>query len=258
MNHHAESTPKEGSWRRKLGVVLATLGWTIVSFVLAYGLLWVVIQLVGVIAPSAFSIVSQNVYVVATSTLVYVLALAIMLWAPKLWKRALPSRKQLGLQRLVSWSDIGLSIPAMIVYFVLAMLVTYAAGFLPWVDMQQTQETGLNMFAPRGELMLIFMLLVVIGPVVEEVIFRGFMYGKLRQVGVPFWLTTLIVSVAFAAAHGQWNVAFDTFVLSVVMCVMREQTGAIWVGVLMHMMKNGIAFYFLFVNPGVLPAGFLL
>jgi membrane protease YdiL (CAAX protease family) len=36
-----------------------------------------------------------------------------------------------------------------------------------------------------------------------------------------------------------------------VMCVMREHTGAIWITILMHMAKNGLAFYLLFVNPQI-------
>jgi membrane protease YdiL (CAAX protease family) len=35
------------------------------------------------------------------------------------------------------------------------------------------------------------------------------------------------------------------------MCVMREHTGAIWITILMHMAKNGLAFYLLFVNPQI-------
>jgi len=36
------------------------------------------------------------------------------------------------------------------------------------------------------------------------------------------------------------------------MIALREVTGSIWAGTLLHMLKNGIAFYFLFVNPTLL------
>ena len=39
------------------------------------------------------------------------------------------------------------------------------------------------------------------------------------------------------------------FAMSIVMCAVRELTGTIWGGILIHILKNGIAFYFLFVNP---------
>ena len=65
-----------------------------------------------------------------------------------------------------------------------------------------------------------------------------------------------MTSITFGLAHLwvgpdtplQWAVAVDTFTLSLVMCAAREYTGAIWVPMMMHMMKNGIAFYFLFIN----------
>ena len=49
----------------------------------------------------------------------------------------------------------------------------------------------------------------------------------------------------------QWAVTIDTFVLSLMLCALREYTGAIWAGVLLHAIKNGLAFYLLFVNPNV-------
>jgi membrane protease YdiL (CAAX protease family) len=52
-----------------------------------------------------------------------------------------------------------------------------------------------------------------------------------------------------AGASLQWNVAADTFALSLVLCTLRQITGNIWAGVLLHMIKNGIAYYFLFINP---------
>jgi hypothetical protein len=37
--------------------------------------------------------------------------------------------------------------------------------------------------------------------------------------------------------------------MSIFMCIARELTGTIYAGILMHMIRNGIAFYFLYVNP---------
>ena len=37
------------------------------------------------------------------------------------------------------------------------------------------------------------------------------------------------------------------FALSIVLCGLREITGTIHAGILLHMLKNGIAFYLLFV-----------
>ena len=44
------------------------------------------------------------------------------------------------------------------------------------------------------------------------------------------------------------NVGVTVFVMSVVMCLVREKwTQTIWSGIVIHMIKNGIAFFLLYV-----------
>ena len=74
------------------------------------------------------------------------------------------------------------------------------------------------------------------------------MYGKLKKF-VPIWVAILVTSALFGSIHGAWNLAIDTFALSIVLCLLRESTGNIWASILLHMAKNGIAFYILFINP---------
>ncbi len=80
---------------------------------------------------------------------------------------------------------------------------------------------------------------------VEEIRFRGWLYGKLR-VRMSALPAILITSVLFGIMHGQMNVGVVVFAMSVAMCISRVLTGTIWAGILIHMIKNGIAFYFLF------------
>jgi membrane protease YdiL (CAAX protease family) len=63
------------------------------------------------------------------------------------------------------------------------------------------------------------------------------------------WLAILITSTLFGLIHGAWNVGIDTFALSIVLCVVRLKTGSLWASILIHMTKNAIAFYLLFINP---------
>ena len=97
-----------------------------------------------------------------------------------------------------------------------------------------------------GEKIIAFLVLVVAAPIVEEIIFRGWLYGKLRA-RLNAVVSVLIVSVLFGIMHFQWNVGVNVFALSVVLCILREITGTIYAGILTHMIKNGIAFYLLYV-----------
>ena len=58
---------------------------------------------------------------------------------------------------------------------------------------------------------------------------------------VPVWLAMILVSVLFGIMHRQVNVGINVFFLSMVLCLMREMTGTIYAGILLHMLKNGIA-----------------
>jgi membrane protease YdiL (CAAX protease family) len=40
-----------------------------------------------------------------------------------------------------------------------------------------------------------------------------------------------------------WAAAFDTFILSVVLVYLREKTGALYAGMLVHMLNNLLAFF---------------
>ncbi|HET8884113.1 MAG TPA: CPBP family intramembrane glutamic endopeptidase, partial [Candidatus Saccharimonadales bacterium] len=134
-----------------------------------------------------------------------------------------------------------------------------AIQFLPGFNAAEPQEVGFDNLNRQYEYLLAFATLVIIAPIAEEVLFRGYLYGKLRK-SVPIWAAMIAVSLLFGALHMQWNdgflaglnVGIDVFVLSIVMCSLREVTGSIWAGILLHMLKNGLAFYFLFINPVLL------
>lgn len=156
------------------------------------------------------------------------------------------SREQLGLKGTPTWTDIGL---APIAFFVSTLgagvLVTLFQVF-SWFDAAETQETGFTAYMTGGEKVVAFLTLVVAAPIVEEIIFRGWLYGKLRaKLKMP--LAIILVSLLFGLMHFQWNVGVNVFALSVVLCGLREITGTIYAGILTHMVKNGVAFYLLYV-----------
>lgn len=183
---------------------------------------------------------------------VYTLTLVLVLGVPYWLRKKVTNKFDLGLSRLPSWSDIGLAPAGFLLYLLLTAILAYIAILLiPGYDEAQVQETGFANLRDQYEYILAFVTLIVIAPVAEEVLFRGYLYGKLRK-SLPVWGAVLIVSLLFGAVHGQWNVGVDVFALSLVLCTLREVTGSIWSGILLHMIKNGIAFYLLFINPSLL------
>lgn len=120
--------------------------------------------------------------------------------------------------------------------------------------LEQEQSLGFSRSAEGPELALIFVSLVILPPLVEEILFRGFLYGGLRR-RLPVIWSTLLASGIFAAAHlfgGEtgvllWVAAADTFILSMVLCQLRERSGSLWPPILLHGIKNFVAYAALFI-----------
>ncbi len=221
--------------------------WVVVSFVLA---MFVLQALVYVLLSFniTFAGIDRTVINAALAAIIYLLTVAIVIGVPWLIQHSETTKEELGVTRLPSWMDILLSPAGFIVYFFMsAVLVYIGSQVIPNFSIDQTQQTGFSHLTYSYEYILAFMTLIVVAPVAEEVLFRGYLYGKLRKF-LPFWATALITSVLFGLVHGQWNVGVDVFALSLVLCSLREMTGAVWAGMLLHMIKNAIAFYILFSN----------
>ena len=156
------------------------------------------------------------------------------------------NRTELGFKHLPTFIDLGLAPIGYIVHLVLATALTSLMSLFTWFNPDQVQDTGFNYFITGGERFIAMLALVFVAPIAEEILMRGWLYGKLRtKLKAP--LAILLVSLVFAALHGQWNVGVTVFSLSLVLCTLREITGTIWSGIILHMLSNGIAFYLLYI-----------
>lgn len=160
----------------------------------------------------------------------------------------------LGLARSPQWRDVAFTIAGFFVYFGLLILATVIAGQVIGVDTKQQQEIGFEQAkGGAGGLLFVFIGLVVIPPIVEELLFRGFLYGGLRSKLPMVWavgITSVLFAIPhlFASSHGLlWIAAIDTFALSLVLCYVREKTGALWACIGIHAVKNSLAFLVVFV-----------
>ncbi len=169
--------------------------------------------------------------------------------------------------RQLSWgqirSRIGLKMPTGRYVFVSALFVwgLYFASsaalvvllyslHIPGLDLQQKQNIGFStsMGGSVVGYVAAFLALVVAAPILEEIIFRGYLFGRLRKTS-SFVVSAILTSAVFAYLHGQLNVAIDVFVLSLFLCWLRNKFDSIWPGVIVHAFKNGLAYTLLFILP---------
>ncbi len=81
---------------------------------------------------------------------------------------------------------------------------------------------------------------VVVGPTVEELVYRGYLYAAL-DLTLPAWATILVTSLIFAGSHLDPLQILPVFPLGLVMGWLRWQTGGIWAPLLLHVTNNGFA-----------------
>jgi membrane protease YdiL (CAAX protease family) len=150
--------------------------------------------------------------------------------------------------------DIRPALLAFPIYFVTyGILLGVLSNLIPELNVDQKQQIGFTNAQGAG-LILTFISLAVIPPVVEEFVMRGFLYTSLRaKLRLPG--AVIITSLLFAAGHLQfgsgapllWVAALDTFVLSLFLIYLRVKTGSLWASILLHSLKNSLAFLYLFV-----------
>lgn len=232
---------------QKMWLALVLPVWVYGSFILSQAVVGVVFGLLST-AGVDFRAVNQAVLTTVAGGIIYIITLVMAIGLPWIIKRNKTTRIELGLTRLPEWLDFLLAPAGFFVYVILSAIFALLAGMLPFVDPEQVQDTGFSQISQQYEFVLAFLMLIIIAPIAEEVLFRGYLLGKLRQY-VPVWVAILITSVLFGIVHGAWNIGIDVFALSIVLCVLRIMTKSLWAPIMLHMIKNSVAFYLLFINP---------
>jgi membrane protease YdiL (CAAX protease family) len=243
-------TKKPNRWYR-FGMVVGIIAWTFLGFMLA--------QAVGLAAVAGlqwaglpFDTVNATVFNTVANIFIYVLAVVVIVGVPRWLKKRGTSLLEMGVSKGPKWLDIVWLITGVVTYLFLTVLITSLAMVLfPSANYAEKQEIGFSGLSQSWEYSLAFLSLVIVAPVAEELIFRGYLFGKLRKYAAV-WVSVILSAALFAVAHLQFNVALDTFALGIVLALLRVTTGSIWASIALHALKNGVAYYFLFVNPLVL------
>jgi len=192
---------------------------------------------------------------VAAQFIFLVMVEALVLTAIYFFLRAYQTDFRLiGLKR-PRWRDVGWALLLTPIYYILFLIMVAVVshsvhGFNP----QQQQVIGFQGVHGRLDLLMTFASLVILPPLTEEIMVRGFLYSSLKK-GLPVLYAVLLTSVLFALPHlaeggatgPLWIAALDTFILSLFLIYLREKTSSLWGPITLHAIKNGIAFLALFV-----------
>jgi membrane protease YdiL (CAAX protease family) len=168
--------------------------------------------------------------------------------------RGLNPAELFGLQH-IHWRTLAIVVLVFTVIVLISVNLISAAtverlkDVLPDLQPQDTvkafQESGGIMFK-----VLVIIAAVVIAPLAEETLFRGFVYGVLkRYTDAPF--AALSSSLMFAIIHMHVGSLVPLWMLAVLLCIAYEISGSLLAPMLLHAIFNGasiLGMLFLDVN----------
>jgi uncharacterized protein len=86
------------------------------------------------------------------------------------------------------------------------------------------------------------LLIVIAAPISEEVLFRGYLFGGLRE-KLSTWVAALIAGTIFGALHALTGISAvpPLIALGAIFCLLYEKTGSIVPGIILHVLNNSVA-----------------
>lgn len=132
----------------------------------------------------------------------------------------------------------------------LVMSMIFATGVCFFMDLltavlpvsEQTMENfetqhGMLWFGDAG---ITFLSVALIGPVSEEICFRGLIYGSLKKSMKP-WLAGILSAVLFGLAHGDLVWFLVSFSAGLFLCWVFETTGSLLCAMVVHVTNNALS-----------------
>lgn len=117
---------------------------------------------------------------------------------------------------------------------------------------QQYEELSksfdLNTITP----LVMFFIVGLLGPLAEEMLFRGMIYGKLRR-AFSVWPAAVISALLFGLFHANWVQGVYAAIFGIILAYIYEKTQTIWGSCLLHVVFNSVS-YFVEDLMGLLPS----
>lgn len=162
----------------------------------------------------------------------FAIILAVILWIA----RGLSKRDVFALRPPRSWAGaVALGFGALL----LIWIVSFALGPLLHPDREQGLAPKNWESAHAAAFALNVFALAIVGPIVEELTFRGLGFSLLEPYGDT--AAILGIGVAFALWHGLIQALPVLFVFGAALAYLRSRTGSVYPGMVLHMLFNGLA-----------------
>ena len=158
----------------------------------------------------------------------------------------------LGFSKRINWKQIGLVCAIIVAAMFASTFFSYLNERLPISEAlklrfdkmesnynQQVEAIiGLNSF---GEYILALIIMAFLPALCEETLFRGGLQNFLTRSTKMPWLSIIIVSILFSAAHFSFYGFLSRIFLGVVLGLLYQYSGRLWLNIIAHFVNNAIA-----------------
>ena len=147
----------------------------------------------------------------------------------------------LGL-RWPSWPWVFLIAPAGVVLMWVVFGGLQISGYVEWMEslgVETVQDTVRLLQESKDPVILGLMAAaaVIVAPLCEEIVFRGYFYPVLKRFSGA-WPAAICSAIVFGAAHGQLTALLPLFIFGLLLVFIYEKTGSIWAPIAVHLCFN--------------------
>ena len=160
------------------------------------------------------------------------MAIFFILWRMKKRKIPLSELGSLEIQR----KPLYLSIFLLALFLIFEELYFYLLGI-------EMPESFIE-FMLAEPILLGFISVVVVAPIIEEFLFRGFLHSQLRRSALKDWGAIVVSSLVWTAIHFQYEIGilFFLFLFGLFLGFLRLKYGSLLIPIVLHAINNLLSF----------------
>lgn len=129
-------------------------------------------------------------------------------------------------------------------------LIATLTGVLISSAMDSYEDLAQNFDLSTASPVLMILAVCIVGPIAEELVFRGMIFGKLRR-AFSFWPAAIISGIMFGVFHMNIMQGVYASVLGVLLAYVYEKTQTIFGSIFFHIVFNASSYITDFVNSGI-------
>ncbi|MFA6078872.1 MAG: type II CAAX endopeptidase family protein [Candidatus Omnitrophota bacterium] len=224
-------------------------GWDVVKVVILFLFFGYVLVIIESFLAGIFPLVkNDNFRMVVNSSILDTLAIVFILYFTV--GRYKEKAEALGISiknffKNVFYGMVGYvaAVPALVLVLIVTALIIQVTKYVP------EKQPIVELFMKEDNapfLIYTSIFTMIIGPILEELFFRGFMYNAFKKAIGVFW-AMLFTSAVFAALHSNMAGFFPILVLGLLLAYLYEKTGTIISSVTVHIMHNLTMVFFVFL-----------